>query len=106
MATRSGRSWYGYRADLQIGIAHIDQGLSGPKPAMINFGRASDPTRDPADEWSRGLVMENIWFKDSGYWTILVRGDDGILPLHYRYHRYLTVTSRCAGTTCASAAAT
>ena len=72
-----GESWYGYRAIGQIGIGNIDGGLSGPKPAMINFGRATDPN-DPktAAIQSRGLVMRNVWFCDSGYWSLLVRGDD------------------------------
>mgnify|MGYP002631578129 CR=1 FL=1 len=79
-----GPAWYGIGATTDIGIAHIDGGLSGPKPALMNIGRESDPLKP---EHSRGLLLENVWLKDSGYWTLLVRASDVII-------RNFTVSAR------------
>ena len=115
-----GRSWYGYSAIAQIGVAHVDQGLSGPKPAMINFGRATDAA-DPGR--SRGLVLENVWFRDSGCPAPATppprpAHPHPSTPIHPTTIITSTTTcgasspragtgrSLCAATTCASAAAT
>ena len=40
---------------------------------MLNLGSTTDPT---SPDYSRGLTLDGIWFKDSAYWTILIRGDN------------------------------
>lgn len=53
-----GRAWYGFPTIAQIGLAHIDGGLDGPKPALLNLGRETDLSKT---NHSHGPKLGSTW---------------------------------------------